>query len=96
MLDVIKAQELYEEYYLPAIETVKKTVMYGFYARATLPWKLSCEAEGVSRTEVLNLFMGDDLSIDPAGQVHTSNLLWNVIFAGVLLGITVMFCCFGI
>jgi hypothetical protein len=43
----------------------------------------------------MRLFLGDDLIIDPVGQVHTSNLMLNVVFASVLVGVTALFCCFG-
>jgi len=72
--------------YVPADITSKTNTPYSFFARATIPWSLSCEKDGKTRDSVLAV-VNNNVEKSAGG---TTNL--NAIIAGgfVALFVTVL------
>jgi hypothetical protein len=67
--------------YVPADITSKTNTPYSFFARATIPWSLSCEKDGKTRDSVLAV-VNDNVERSAGG---TTNL--NAIIAGGFVAI---------
>jgi hypothetical protein len=76
------------EVYVPDYKSSKTATPYNFYARATIPWTLACEAKGKTREGAFSVLADASVSLEeiPAGY---KNL--NALIAAAFL---VLFLCF--
>lgn len=44
------------DYYTPDMEAVKRKTFYSLYSRANFPWKLECEANQMTRADLIDLY----------------------------------------
>ena len=44
------------DYYTPDMEAVKRKTFYSLYSRANFPWKLECEANQMTRADLIDFY----------------------------------------
>ena len=56
MLEQLHTLPRYYDYYTPDMEAIKRKTFYNFLARPNIPWKLKCEANQITRADLIGMY----------------------------------------
>jgi hypothetical protein len=56
VLESLHTLPRYYDFYTPDMEAVKRKTFYNFYTRPNIPWKLECEANQITREDLIGMY----------------------------------------